>query len=714
MATELGGYSRVNLQQLDAAVGDDAPASPSPTPAGVSPRLDKRSAIRWFILPLSLLLCLVQAMITVVAENARNINITSTLISVVSFAVLFGLVVVVNPLLQLVFRGRFLRPLNRAELVSVFAAMIVTAGVSTFGLASQLVPIVAAPWNQEWNTPQRGWDRNLLPHLNQNLYITDTEAIRVFRQRVDVPQPPDTASWATWWEYHKAVAKAIPWSTWIEPLAYWLIFVFAFYAAFYFLAYIVLDYWDNREKLIFPLAKLSESLLPESDADAGRLPAIFRTSGFWIGFALPVCVLAWNASISVGWTSGLDPIALGMSSFSVDKVLRNSVFEGLTGGPFTLMFLVIFTAVGLAFLLPLETSLSIWFYFVMAKLFFLVMVWMGYGRTGADFPTDWLWVNNAVTAQGAGGILLFASISLYRSLRDYVELVRGNSLTERIKVGLPVVGLAIALLIIVGWLRWNQISLIWAVVLVLFLTLTTLGLMRIVAEGGVYWFQSHGSFFHFYKMTGAGGLLLGPLLPIYSVLFLDIKTFMAPNLLNAAKSRQEVQAERFKFHANIVICLVVTVIFSLGLAVFLAHERGAQQMQRWFYSSGPALTLDTATQAMTRVPAVEPTTMGWYTLGAGWVGVSMFIRRTIFWFPHPIGYLMLINPLMSSLWFSFFLGWLSKSFVVKYGGKRTFDSVRTIFIGMIIGELFSVFAWSMMALIYNISVGGITLNRMGS
>jgi hypothetical protein len=272
----------------------------------------------------------------------------------------------------------------------------------------------------------------------------------------------------------------------------------------------------------------------------------------------------------------------------------------------------------------------------------------------------------------------------------------------------------VSLVVVILWMRWNHLSLLWATLFVLTTTLLTVGLMRIVAEGGIYWFQAHTSFFHIYRAFGVGKLLppvlVGPLLPIYWTLFLDVKTFMAPTLLNAAEMRREAGAGRAKFHLNIVLCILVTVVFSLGFAIYLAHIRGGQKMEDWFYNTGlKDYLLDFSYRVSTSEPALEPTTASWYGLGAVWTVVSILARRTLFWFPHPIGYVMLINPLTAQIWFSFFIGWACKRVVVKYGGKATFDKVRAAFIGLIMGELMAVALWSIVSVVIDKRIP-ITLN----
>jgi len=340
----------------------------------------------------------------------------------------------------------------------------------------------------------------------------------------------------------------------------------------------------------------------------------------------------------------------------------------------------------------------------------LVAVWMNFGKNEADFPSDWLWSNNLITAQGGGGFFLFSAVCLWRAVVDYVRVIRGKTFGRAMVTLIPVFGLLASMLVVGSWLSWNINSdslgtrIIWGFLVVFVLTLLTVGVMRIVAEGGVYWFQSHTSFFHLFKTLSVGNILspalLAPLLPIYSVLFLDAKAFMAPNLLNATNMRQHVGGSRAKFHINIVLCIALSVAASLIFAIFLAHLNGAKQMHSWFYGAAPTYIMDTAASAATSPPAFDGATALWYAVGAIWVGLSIWLRTTMFWWPHPIGYIMLINPLMSQLWFSFFIGWVFKKFVVKYGGKATFDKARLIFIGLIMGELMAAAFWLITVLIY--------------
>lgn len=700
------GYRRVDVRHVS-EVGDKVANDHNAT--------HHTALFRWAIVPLSVLLCVVQAVITVSASNMAGQLISSTLITVIGLGFLMALAIAINPLIRLVGRGR-VRPMGRAELLAIIASLMVTAGISSFGLSDVLVPIIAGPWNAEWNTPQRGWDTQLHPYLNRDLYITDPKAIRLFREGF-ADSPAQDAPWSEWLAYYQSVVVRIPWAIWLYPLGAWMIFVAGCYGMFWSLSYLVLDLWSRREKLIFPLTKLPEALLPEEGSSVSMVPAMVRRPQFWLGFALSFTVLAHNAAAAANWTP-LARLPLGLGSADINAMFEATSLAGLVGGG---PMLIIFTCIGIAFLLPLEVSFSIWFYFIVGRILILIMVFQGHGNNFADFPSDWIWVQNPLSTLGMGGLLLFSAVTLWRAARTVVRMPSSNG-NDRPTNGrsprpvLPAIGLAVSFIIVTIWLCWNRLPPHWAILVTGFLVLLTLGLMRIVAETGVFWIQSNAGFFHFYKMLGLGGafapVLVAPLILIYAVLFLDIKTFIAPNVINAARMQQDGGGSRLKFHVNIAISVVASIVVAIGYSIVLAYSRGAQQMNTWFYSNGPVRYAEQAARATTMTFNFEPATLGWFSAGASWVALTMILRRTIFWFPHPVGFLMNVNPLIAFLWFSFFLGWLCKKITVKYGGQMSFELMRQIMIGLIFGELTAILVVATINILpLGVTIPGIDLNR---
>lgn len=700
-------YSRIDV---DAVQHQEALA------AGRAERVQvSRYGIRRWVPVFAVGVSALQAVIQLYMGSAFTVELSGSLIPTLGFGLLFVLVLAVNPLVHwLELRSpRVPRPLGRVELMLIFSCMLLTSGVSTFGLVEMVVPHIATPFNPELNVPQRGWDESLTPQLNKHLYITDARAIEDYRDGFVEFAPRQDAPLMAHVRYQWYVLTHVPWWTWAKPLFWWSIFFFAMYSLFYSLAYIVLPFWSEREKLIFPLAKLPELLLPESD-DSGRwLPPVMTHPEFWMGFMVSFFILLWNGGFMRENYPGLERIVMGMASWTFDGLVRGSMLERMGSG---ISFLFLFTAMGLAFLLPKEMSFSVWFYYLLSRVFQIVLEQTGLRPPGGD-GSNFLWQSSPLTSIAGGGLLMFAGITLLLCLRQFGWLVRSRSWRKRLLYGLPVFGLMGSVAVLTLWLTWCGLDPWWALGLVVIITLMILGLMRIVAESGLYWFQCNFGPFHLFQMFGMGrviaGLTVAPFLLIYSTLFLDMKCLMAPNMLTAAKLREDVGGARVRYHVTLATSLLVSILASYVTSIYMSYSRGAARMHWWFYNRAPVGIMDSARDLASTPPHFSAGKVSWLVIGALWVAATAYFRQTMFWVPHPIGFIMLVNPLMNQLWMSFFVAWCIKKLVLHYGGKMTSDRVRDAFVGLIMGELIAISFYTALVFITGKYPALITLNKYG-
>jgi hypothetical protein len=104
-----------------------------------------------------------------------------------------------------------------------------------------------------------------------------------------------------------------------------------------------------------------------------------------------------------------------------------------------------------------------------------------------------------------------------------------------------------------------------------------------------------------------------------------------------------------------------------------------------------------ATIATAEVPAVARTDwrrLSWLGVGAVVMWLFLFARTRIFWWPHPLGIVLWMGfQGIYSMWFSYFLGWLIKYLLVRFGGQRQFLAWRRFFVGLIVGEALAVIFW---------------------
>jgi len=653
----------------------------------------RTARISWVAVAVALVLSVAQVLITIYANHRQDVRFTATQIPVLAFVFLAVLVLIANPLLRVLPR---VRPFRRAELLTIFAALFVTGGISVYGFVDQLIPVISTPFNPKWNTPQRGWARDVIPFLDKRLFLSNPESVLQFREGLDESQ-------SLW--------RDVPWAEWAAPLFHWLQFAFLVYAMFYFLSAVLYPQWAFREKLIFPLTKLPEALLPEEDRP-GRAPSMFRQPVFWAGFATSFCVLLWNGAVREGWIHGLGqfPLALNTGVFT-------GTFLKSIGNTFT--FNLFFTALGIAFLLPPQITFSVWFYFVLHTFMILVACKAGFGVNEVDFPRNMRSVSNFITAQGGGAMMVFGAACLIKALVGFRETAR-NAVAPG-QAWAPVFGLAGSVFLLIWWMcaHFTHAGLLariwWAALFVTVILLMTICLMRIVAESGLFGFQAHTGPFHlahiFRCNTVIGTGILAPLVMFHAIFFYDVKTFLAPGLLNAEKLREDARTPVHRFRLTVILAVVLSVLTAIVFSICLAYRVGAQRMQPWFYSYMTPMMMDTARDLSMGRQSWTPTNLVFVGIGGGWTALSLVLRRVFFWFPHPIGYILFANPLTRYYWSSFFMAWAVKSFVLKYGGKHSFERVKPFFIGLIIGELAAVAFWVCAVWAFQLPRVGIDIDR---
>ncbi len=483
----------------------------------------------------------------------------------------------------------------------------------------------------------------------------------------------------------------VPWRQWARPLGKWALLIGLTYLILMSLNVLIFRQWAHNEKLTYPLAELPKALIGGPEA-MGGMPAIFGNGLFWAGFAIAATVMGWNMFCATQIVPGLQPFDLNNRWY---EYVNNTQFQALRGT----RSMIFFTMIGLSFLIPRNISFSLWFFHVGYMLMLLFMVWGGYGQDERSFSADWLYLLNFRFAIGQGAIMVFSSIVLYKC-RHYILCGFSPSLVSSLATDeqkeLKSSSLAFVLgstaLILVLW-RDMGANLFHVVFAYLIIILVTIGLVRAVAEGGLLSFQAWSNPFHFIRAffgldkTWTCASLFTPLLIYYSILFMDIKAFIAPAMANAIKLRDDFGMKRGTFHLAVFLAIIVAAVTAVAAALILSYSGGADSMNVWFYTAFPRSTFDGLRNMIKDAPGPAESHAWWIAGGATVMGALLYLRQLVFWLPHPLGLVMFVNPIMGAYWFSILLGWLCNTAVTKYGNKNTHQRATGFFIGLIVGEL---------------------------
>ncbi|MBN1671524.1 MAG: hypothetical protein JXR37_10850 [Kiritimatiellae bacterium] len=522
--------------------------------------------------------------------------------------------------------------------------------------------------------------------------------------------PSFDASW------RRCLLGDVPWWHWTKPLLRWGLLIGFTYILLMTFNVLIFRQWAHNEKLIYPLAELPEILVGREDGGTRVVPDVFRSGLFWLGLAVSGGFMGWNLLAKTGAVPGLKPFDLGNWW---GEYTRNTALAGLGSAGRSSIF---FTMIGLAFLIPKHVSFSMWFFYVLFMVQTLVLVWTGYGVSLRSFPSEWWYTWNFCSAEASGALVVFASVVLFKCRKYLLSAlwpasVRDLAVDDRreLRISSALFLACSAGLVVTLW-RGMGANLYYAVFAYAIIMVVTIGLVRAVAEGGVLGFQAHIGPFHFvrhlfgFNKAWTSASLFAPLMVYHAVLFLDIKTFIAPAMANCLKIRDDLRLARGRFHAAMALAIFGSAAVAVVVTLMMCYDTGADAMHRWFHVGFPQGLFNRVADVAKTPPT--PTSDGalWLLFGAGAMAALLFFRQRIFWLPHPIGLIMLVNPLIGGHWFSILLGWMAKTLVAKYGNKSVYVRARGFFVGLIVGEIAIVALAMTLSYAMNKNLG-IDLNR---
>ena len=147
------------------------------------------------------------------------------------------------------------------ELTLIFVMMMVSAIFPTLGLIGFLIALLATPFY--FASVENQWAENIHPYIPRWAF------------------PSDEGGAMRAWFDGLPKGEAIPWQPWVVPLAWWMLFIIAFFIGQFCLMQILRRQWVERERLTFPLVEVPQMLVVGSDDPHSIMPTFARSRIFW-------------------------------------------------------------------------------------------------------------------------------------------------------------------------------------------------------------------------------------------------------------------------------------------------------------------------------------------------------------------------------------------------------------------------------------------------
>ena len=219
--------------------------------------------------------------------------------------------------------------LAKADLVLIYCMLMMAVTVPTWGLMFFLIGTIVYPFY--YATPENNYAELFYDFIPSWIAPQDFEAIKNYYE--GLPQ-----------------GESIPWDVWVEPMAYWLALIVAMSFMLICMSAILHRQWSEHERLTYPMVQLPQNMI-EKDAQM-RVASFFKDQRMWLGFAVPCILLSLNA------LNHYFPIVPEYNPRG-----RFSFFNHTLHLPVALNL----AWVGFFYLVNLEITFSIWFFYVFSK-----------------------------------------------------------------------------------------------------------------------------------------------------------------------------------------------------------------------------------------------------------------------------------------------------------------------------------------------------------
>jgi hypothetical protein len=545
------------------------------------------------------------------------------------------------------------------ELLVVYVMLTVSCTVATHDFAINLIG--ALSYGVPNATPENRWADAILPYIPQWAIVRDAHALQAFMD-------------GGFSLYSREML--LPW---LVPLAVWMGFMLVLFGTMLCLNTLVRKAWIEETKLSFPAVRLPLAIV------GLETPKLWRSSLLWVGVALPILT---------GTLNGLAELYPALPHFQTRT--RWLYFTTPPWNRISLPYSFYPFAIGLCYFVPAEVLFSCWFFYLFIKAQTILGHYVGLSMVpGYPFGDD----------QSIGAWLTYALLSLYLTRHQWSRLLR--NLLGRESLGdekelLPyrtafygVVGGVAAL--VAFWMVIGM-TLLPAVIAVLLYLLVAFAVTRIRAEAG----SQH-------TIWGVE--------PMDSFTLVDSSLLGRSNLIGAGLNHWFWRANRSHampaqleglriWHGAglaprsllwpMVLATILSVVAGPWACLHVGYREGALSKclgySRWTGTEIYGWLSNALTAGQTfswprwfAVFAASGLTLGLWAL-----------QMRFTWFPlHPLGYCA--GPMLVWIWLPFFIAWVIKSVVIRYGGQRVYRRLIPFFFGLIVGDYLTGAVWSLIS-----------------
>jgi hypothetical protein len=574
--------------------------------------------------------------------------------------------------------------LTRRELLVIYSVLLVCAPVVSIGILFMVVPKIVVYYYLARANP--AWETAFLRYVPAWFGPSDSSAVEAF-----------------------FVGKArVPWSLWWTPLAAWLSFMVAVFVAAACLLSLLQRQWVTNERLSVPIAQIPLEMVHDQGTPGRASGRLSLAPAFWLGLGV---------SFLLNFMSNLSDIvpsipAIPLNGVTIIPWQKVGPLAGL--GAFDLLLSP--WMIALAYIVPKELSFSCWFFWLVRLGLHVIAITAG---ASPQRPEEW-W-NSSFPApyyQGTGAVLALGLWVLWIARRHLLSCVRaavrpvaaraGDS--EPIPYRWALIGLCVALGWMISFCLLAGCRLAFALPLVALILGYYVMWARLRAETGLGFLAFPMEVFGVVT-TPFGSALWRPseIVTLFSTRWtcesgegLSLDTATA-NLTDVFKIAYAARIDVRRLTAVIMCGFLLALVLGVFVVLTGTYHYGYFGTRAGAAPGYPSLQTRwdpvAIFEGITNPTSPDVGSIIAIIVGGAVTVILGVLRLRFYWWPfHPVGYLAANCWGWNLYSVPFFLGWISKVLVVRYGGLRLYRTLMPVAIGLIVGSLLNSGIWSLVTL----------------
>jgi len=548
--------------------------------------------------------------------------------------------------------------LDQGELLVIYI-MVVISGV--FAAHDTVQNLFGAIGHPRWMaTPENRYEEFFFQYLPRWLFVMDKEALEGFYN-----------GWSSPWQNGN-------WRPWVVPLAWWGLFLLVLVAMMLAINVLLRRLWTEHEKLVFPLVQLPLAMTGEAST------GFFRNRLMWTGFAVAFAIGTINGLHVLfptfpylGWFKQKD-----LSPWFWNRPWNAMGWKMAAAYPF---------AIGLGYFMPSDLLFSCWFFFILRSLWEVLGAVTGWDAARAKgFP---------YFREMSSGAWLALAITLVMATRPHWRRIAEAALAgsawkedpeEARRYRWALITLLVGAVFLMGFAMAAGMQPGYVILFFGIYFLLSLAMTRVRAELG----SPHEIYFvnpQQIMVLLFGSAALGPAnLTVISGMYWLHRCYRShpmPNQLEAFKMAEGGRIHLQRLLAVTILASVVSILAAYWANLQVPYAAGAQAKCLGFKSWVGAESFERLKQWLDTGSKTElPNLMAF--AGGALVVFGLRTLRTAFagWPFHPAGYALAVSFAMDYFWFAFFLAWLFKVSLIRFGGRRAHVGAIPFFLGLVLGD----------------------------